>query len=258
MRQTQKQKIDGAEYFGVRRFVLASALFFFGMLAGTLALRASQPQSQASKKAVAPTTAPASSSRGAQLFQRDCAHCHGATGDGNSPVRATLHPKPLDLTRFQLSDAYVLQVLHDGIPGTDMPAWHVAREADLREEAAYTTRLAHPDALTDQDSYAAPDALAEAGKRVYETHCQRCHGPSGSGDGPDARKYRPRPASFHGIRPSFEGASRVIQNGIAGTAMPSWTLLTPQEIQAVTYYVRSFYNDGTQKRSTTATTGVQP
>jgi mono/diheme cytochrome c family protein len=203
--------------------------------------------------------AASASSRGAQLFQRDCAHCHGKAGDGNSPVRATLHPQPLDLTNFHVSDAYVLQVLHNGIPGSDMPAWHVSPEKDLRQEAAYAASLAHPDALSEQDQYAPPEALSEAGKRVYDAHCARCHGTSGNGDGPDARKYRPRPPSFAGVRPSFAGARHVIENGVAGTAMSSWPLLTPPEIQAVTFYIRSFYNDGTEKRSSNAAaTGVQP
>jgi cytochrome c oxidase cbb3-type subunit I/II len=143
-----------------------------------------------------------------------------------------------------------------------MPAWHVSPEKDLRDEAAYTAHLAKPVALTDEDRYAAPDALTEAGKRVYEAHCIRCHGMSGDGNGPDARKYRPRPPAFSGMRPSFEGARHVIQNGVPGTAMPSWTLLTPPEIQAVTYYIRTFYNDGTATRSSTAAsstrTGAQP
>jgi mono/diheme cytochrome c family protein len=214
--------------------------------------------SEVQNRRAASVAAQANSSRGAQLFLRDCAHCHGKTGDGNSPVRATLHPRPLDLTQFEVTDSYVMQVLHNGIPGSDMPAWHASPEKDLRAEAAYTAHLARPDALAEKDQYAPPDALTEAGKRVYEAHCMTCHGMGGNGDGPDARKHRPRPPSFAGLRPSFQGARLVIQNGVAGTAMPSWPLLTPQEIQAVTYYIRSFYNEGTVRRFTTAATGVQP
>ena len=119
-----------------------------------------------------------------------------------------------------------------------MPAWHVSAEKDLRTEAAYTAHLAHPDTLSEQDQYAPPRRARRSGKRVYEAHCASCHGMSGNGDGPDARKQLPRPPSFAGMRPSFAGARQVIQNGVAGTAMPSWPLLTPQEIQAVTYYIR--------------------
>jgi mono/diheme cytochrome c family protein len=255
--------MSGCKGVGLREFLVASTLVFVGFVSGALILpaaggsRFAPPAVQEQGKRSASGTAKADA-RAAQLFMRDCAHCHGTAGDGNSPVRATLHPRPLDLTQFEVTDSYVLRVLHNGVPGSDMPAWHVSAEKDLRAEAAYTARLAHPDALSEQDQYAPPDALAEAGKRVYEAHCTGCHGMSGNGDGPDARKRLPRPPSFAGMRPSFAGAREVIQNGVAGTAMPSWPLLTPQEIQAVTYYIRSFYNDSTAKQSTTATTGVRP
>jgi mono/diheme cytochrome c family protein len=257
--------LSGGTGTGLRQFLLASAFVFAWLAAGVLISQAGG----GSRSALAPvqatvqaqskrSTAGADTSRAAQLFVRDCAHCHGKTGDGNSPVRATLHPRPLDLTSFEVSNSFVLQVLHNGVPGSDMPAWHVSAEKDLRLEAAYTAQLAHPDTLAEQDQYASPDALSEAGKRVYEAHCAGCHGNGGNGDGPDARKHLPRPPSFAGMRPSFAAARQVIENGVAGTSMPSWPLLTPQEIQAVTYYIRSFYNDGTARRSTTAATGAQP
>jgi mono/diheme cytochrome c family protein len=266
-RTPEIRRISGRAGVGPREFVLASVplalLAFAGLVSGALISPAAgspsaSPVVRAQITRGAPGAAKADSGRGAKLFQRDCAHCHGVTGDGNSPVRATLHPRPLDLTQFEVADSFVLQVLHNGVPGSDMPAWHASAEKDLRLEAAYTTHLAHPDTLSEHDQYAPPDALAEAGKRVYEAHCAACHGMGGNGDGPDARKHRPRPPSFAGMRPSFAGARQVIENGVAGTAMPSWPLLTPPEIQAVTYYIRSFYNDGGAKRSTTATTGVQP
>jgi len=259
-RTPQMRTINGCAGIGLREFLLASGLVFAWLASGVLISSAAggSRSVQAQSKPIASSAAKVDTSSGAQLFLRDCAHCHGQTGDGNSPVRATLHPRPLDLTQFQVTNAFVLQVLHNGVPGSDMPAWHASAENELRAEAAYTTRLAHPDALSEQDQYAPPDALAEAGKRVYQAHCVRCHGMSGTGDGPDARKKLPRPPSFAGMRPSFAGARQVLQNGVAGTAMPSWPLLTPQEIQAVTYYIRSFYNGGAAKRTTTATTGVQP
>lgn len=242
-----------------RGMLLSVWLTFAGLASLALISNAAQAPKARKDSAATPVENP---TRAAKLFERDCARCHGANGDGNSIVRATLHPKPLDLTNFQVSDAYTLQVLHNGIPGSDMPAWHVSPEPDLRAEAEYTARLAKPVTLADQDRYAPPDALTEAGKRIYGAHCARCHGTDGNGDGPDARKYRPRPPSFAGMRPSFEGARHVIQDGVAGTAMPSWPLLTQPEIQAVTYYIRTFYNDGTATRSSTAAssapTGAQP
>jgi mono/diheme cytochrome c family protein len=40
----------------------------------------------------------ASISRGKQLFQANCATCHGASGRGDGPVGKALDPKPADLT----------------------------------------------------------------------------------------------------------------------------------------------------------------
>ena len=189
--------------------------------------------------------------RGGGLFIRDCAHCHGKTGDGNSPVRRTLHPAPLDLTRFDLTDSFILQVLHEGVPGSDMPAWHSSPEEDLRAVSAYTAGLGHADHLRDEDRFAPPEALQEAGKRIYAMHCGRCHGERGNGDGKDAAQYLPSPPSFQGVAPSYSIAKQVIEDGVPGTAMASWPLLTPPEIQAVTFYIRSLYAGGRGKPSGT-------
>jgi mono/diheme cytochrome c family protein len=193
-------------------------------------------------------------SKGRRLFLRDCAHCHGKNGDGNSAVRRTLHPAPLDLTGFNLADSFILHVLHEGVPGSDMPAWHSSPEEDLRTVSAYTAQLGRPDQLPNEDRYAPPEALQEAGRRIYAMHCARCHGEGGNGDGSDATRYLPGPPSFQGMRPSYAAARRIIESGVPGTSMPSWPLLTSPEIQAVTYYTRSLYAGGrTEPSSKTGT-----
>jgi cytochrome c oxidase cbb3-type subunit I/II len=40
----------------------------------------------------------------------------------------------------------------------------------------------------------------------------------------------------------------VIAGGVPGSAMPAWPLLTRAEVQAVTFYIRSFYR-GTDRAS---------
>jgi mono/diheme cytochrome c family protein len=100
--------------------------------------------------------------------------------------------------------------------------------------------------------YAPPNALQEAGRRIYAMHCARCHGENGNGDGKDATLYPPSPPSFLGMRPSYAIARQIIENGVPGTAMPSWPLLTREEIQAVTYYIRSLYSGGRTESSSAA------
>ena len=43
------------------------------------------------------------------------------------------------------------------------------------------------------------------------------------------------------VRPSYAAAAKAIHEGVPGSAMDAWPLLTPGEIQAVTFYLRSFY-----------------
>jgi mono/diheme cytochrome c family protein len=194
-----------------------------------------------------------SQDKGRTIFLRDCAHCHGARGDGVSPNMHTLHPAPFDLTGFELTESFIARVVREGLPGSDMPGWRLGSDEDVRAVAAYTAGLGRPDSLSAAARYAPQEALQEAGRRVYVMHCVNCHGEQGKGDGPDAVKHLPIPASFADMRPSYAAARRVIENGVRGTDMPSWPLLTSPEIQAVTFYIRSLYTS-----TGTAGRGVQP
>ena len=90
--------------------------------------------------------------RGNELFQTNCAACHGATGQGNGPLAASLNPKPVnftDRTRARQRSIFALeQVIDQGISGTAMqsftslPAqdrWNLAFKAGT---FAYSARLA--------------------------------------------------------------------------------------------------------------------
>jgi mono/diheme cytochrome c family protein len=189
------------------------------------------------------TVAPAALETGRRIFLRDCAHCHGPQGDGISPNRDTLHPVPFDLTSFELTNSFIRRVVRDGLLGSDMPGWRLGTVEEVVAVSNYTARLGRRDTLSSQERFAPPDALREAGRRVYTMHCATCHGEQGRGDGPDAGKHLPRPASFADMRPSYAVARQAIQNGVRGTDMPSWPLLTSQEIQAVTFYIRTFYTN---------------
>jgi len=55
---------------------------------------------------------------GSQLFDQNCASCHGAAGEGgDSPA--------LDATQFlqTVSDEQISSIIATGVPGTEMPAW---------------------------------------------------------------------------------------------------------------------------------------
>jgi len=178
---------------------------------------------------------------GKKVFTHNCAGCHGADGRGRTEGGRALRPVAFDLADFRLPPERIWRALMQGVPGTAMPTWNKLPESQLRAVADYVGSLAKTPPLQRKDAWASKSTLMLGGQRVFDTHCTRCHGDNGAGDGPDAGKYKRPPANFHQIQVSFVGASYVIRNGVPGSGMPAWPLLTPAEIQAVTVYIRSFY-----------------
>lgn len=84
---------------------------------------------------------------------------------------------------------------------------------------------------------------------LYRRHCVHCHGISGDGYGPTAPYLNPYPRDYRkgtykfkstpvGARPTHDDLRRVLVNGVAGTAMPSFALLKEVEIESLVHYVK--------------------
>jgi len=93
------------------------------------------------------------------------------------------------------------------------------------------------------------------GESVYRQNCQQCHGVTGDGNGPQAAYLIPRPRDYrkgmfkftstvYGSKPLREDILRTIRRGIMGTSMPSFDLLSPQDLEAVTDYVMALTHRG--------------
>lgn len=82
--------------------------------------------------------------RGEQLFQANCAFCHGADGTGKNWIGQFMEPKARDLTLYSAQSmpaARLRNTIRDGLPGTSMPAWrHVLGRAEIDAVAAYVAR----------------------------------------------------------------------------------------------------------------------
>jgi len=64
--------------------------------------------------------------KGKQLFEVECAMCHGAGGHGDSPLGQTMYPKAADLTQSRTTsktDGQLFWLIAHGINLTGMPAW---------------------------------------------------------------------------------------------------------------------------------------
>lgn len=88
-------------------------------------------------------------------------------------------------------------------------------------------------------------ATADPGALVFRTHCVRCHGPMGRGDGPDGAKLEPKPTNFNDaayMRSRTDSVLlRAIRRGKGEGAMPAWgQVLSEAEIQAVLAHVKKY------------------
>jgi high-affinity iron transporter len=88
-------------------------------------------------------------SRGAELYQAQCASCHGPIGRGDGPAGQGLEPVPADLTDFRkLTDVTPLDFFRRitiGVTGTAMPAFESRLTADERwAVTVYATALRGP------------------------------------------------------------------------------------------------------------------
>ncbi len=90
----------------------------------------------------APDASAESLQRGNQVFQQNCAPCHGVAGDGKGAAATTLIPEPANFQLKQPDFGYILDTLNNGIPGTGMPAWNKQiGEPDRRALASFLRSL---------------------------------------------------------------------------------------------------------------------
>ena len=96
--------------------------------------------------------------------------------------------------------------------------------------------------------HSAPDLAA--GREHYVTNCARCHGDTGTGDGPDAARMVPRPRDFttgtykfrttaSGTPPTDEDLFHTISTGLAGTRMLGWEGLSEETRRHLVAYLKS-------------------
>ncbi|MDP6504815.1 MAG: cytochrome c, partial [Planctomycetota bacterium] len=221
------------------------------------------------------------------MYDVNCAGCHGKDGRGDGPAAPYLFPKPRDFSRglFKMisseksslpTEADLLRVIAEGMPGSAMPSWELLKKNDLQAIARYIKTLIK---YWDEDEEewlnlfevqgepvplkipAVPPATAERiarGQLLFrEVECWKCHGDTGKGDGPTAPTLRDSwnnpilPRDFTaGI---FKGGLRPVDVylritlGIPGTPMPGHGVLTESQRWDLTYYVLSLIRPGAQK-----------
>jgi high-affinity iron transporter len=79
--------------------------------------------------------------RGRQLFDENCAICHGSRGDGQGTRSEGLSPRPPDFTNSQWQVAHpaerVTSSIRNGRRGTAMPSWRSLSEQQVHDLTAF-------------------------------------------------------------------------------------------------------------------------
>jgi high-affinity iron transporter len=172
--------------------------------------------------------------RGRQIYQRECASCHGAAGLGDGPAAAGMDPPPLPIgsapDMIDATPTLLFRVLAVGIKGTAMTGYADRLSADDRwDVVAYLHELR------------ATDADRLEGEGLYLQRCASCHGVSGAGDGLVSSALTRVPADIGSfvwqVEKSDAQIAEAIRDGIPGTAMPS-TDLNADRLAKMVAYVR--------------------
>lgn len=91
--------------------------------------------------------------RGQALYERNCASCHGARGEGDGPLAATLQPQPAKHSDGEymnaLSDDYLFKVVAEGGAAVGkspmMAPWGPSMsDQEIRDVIAFMRTLADP------------------------------------------------------------------------------------------------------------------
>ena len=223
--------------------------------------------------------------RGKEVYDRQCAACHGTGGRGDGEAAYLLYPKPRDFTtgNYRLvstwervpTDEDLYLTISRGMPGSAMPSWgHLPEEERwalvhyIKSFAAKPWTIASAGDPKGEGQAGtglirvppAPPFTAAARKLALERYadaCASCHGPAGKGDGAEAQKddlgYPTRPRDLTlGV---FKGAAdparlyRRIVAGLPGTPMPMSDWAYGDEAWHLVSLVRSWSSDAQRERA---------
>jgi cytochrome c oxidase cbb3-type subunit 2 len=208
---------------------------------------------------------------GKELYQRNCAQCHGDKGDGNGVAAPHLQPRPRDFTsgKFKIrttpsgalpTDEDLQHIIRVGMPYTSMPAWPNLTDVEIANLVYYVKSFAPDFAKPDGQVAGTPVPKApalskesiERGKQSYaELGCAKCHGELGRTDGPSAPTLKDdfgytilpadltRPWTFRGGA-TREDIFRAMTTGLNGTPMPAFgEALTAEQRWDLTDFIYS-------------------
>jgi mono/diheme cytochrome c family protein len=201
---------------------------------------------------------------GAQLYGRNCAVCHGASGRGDGLISSRLVAAPRDFTQavFKVrstpsgslpTDLDLFATISRGMHGTEMAPWARLSERQRWALVVYVKSLSprfRAEVPEERIEIPAPPAgranLRKRGEALYwRLQCQNCHGPAGRGDGQGVIEYANEPARVRIrdlARAYFVRGDEprdiylTLRTGLDGTPMAAYDLPS-EDLWSLSYYV---------------------
>jgi mono/diheme cytochrome c family protein len=274
------------------RKIARTVLLACGLVALTMAVTACGRQNTASATGGVPTfieveipphppATDASRARGKELYNVNCAHCHGEQGDGAGYGAPFLVPAPRDFVAAQYkfrstasgqfpTDEDIFRTISRGATGTGMPPWQYLlsdedRWALVDHVKTFSPRLNSSSAPKPMKIEQPPSEHRdiENGRQVYvKMQCAKCHGEDGRGVGPSAATLLDSKGKYINTR-DFTFASsyrtgfsereivRTMETGMNGTPMPSYTgIISPKDQHDMVAYLMTMagHGSGNQRR----------
>jgi len=173
---------------------------------------------------------------GKVLYERNCADCHGISGEGG--IGTSLNaPSFLSIA----SDVFLGQALIEGRPNTAMPSW---RQFDSRQisDIIHHLRSWHPQ-VNDKTTTLRKlktinkkkDVSTKIGKIVYKANCVMCHGEKGEGD------LAPSIATQEFLTIVDDSyLYDTLSLGRPGTGMPAWRHFSNQDMTSLIGFLRTW------------------
>ena len=128
--------------------------------------------------------------------------------------------------------------------------WPVAPSAEAPHFRSGANDVSSRSADPSKPAASLPSEIDLRGRHLFLRHCAICHGRWGDGRGEMALGMRPRPRNFTtglfkfrstpaGSLPTDDDLRRTIRNGIANSSMPTFGLLTEDEVTALVAYLKT-------------------
>jgi mono/diheme cytochrome c family protein len=183
--------------------------------------------------------------RGSQIYDANCAVCHGSEGQGRVGVNLSSDWPAIDPTAFTRA------VIEQGVSGTPMTPWSQQYggpldEQEIEDVVAFVTSLsggrsdmaptATPFPVTPVPTVPGSTGDPTAGKALFIANCAMCHGDDGQG-----RSGASLDKGFSSINPQ-QFVRATVAEGIDNTAMPAWSQdhggpLTESEIDDISAFI---------------------